>query len=827
MNPCNQSSSSYSIGSGAVPGDHPLLNEVVLSSQDGTSGFVEIKMGSDESPFAGLHLINARGQEIVVPDDVRDGGIGALALILLDGQSGSGDSLVHDPQVDFTSGATGEIKLLDKDGNQLDSIQWDPAVPDAAPLDEGGVIPDIAAGSILIRQPASITPNANHEWFLADSGLATPGQPNPSAALTALLPVDGTTLAAGDVELNWYPVRGAASYHVQLASDSEFTGIIQDQTVALGPLIVTLGPGAYYWRLQAIQPDGSSTDFTSTNAFTVVSSLDLDSVPEAGEPGDTTRPKISAADVVPGLRLSGVPRYKQRKDTHLLLLESDRPSDDPNPWDAPHSPDNPLTQDNLADFYNCVFASISMANAYYARAAGAARAPLSQDRISYQVFTGIWGAAAPGPEWDFNYGTGLPWGSIKGAIQYALGSGAAVADKVQPSKLWDDVQTAIAAKNPVLFTIRQPHGSSHAMLIIGWRQSGGIDQLIVNDPATRSTIYLDLSKLTVLYYWTMANVSRGQLAKDEDSIWKDTDGDGVYDFDETNRFHTDLNLKDTDSDCISDYLEIRRSVFDKKHGWGIWATALKKRKSSDSDGIARRDIDGDGLAPELDLDSDGGELPDFVEDQNYDLEIDRDAGEGDPYDKRDDYRKITGTYKRIDNTVADTSSYPNYSYDQVGIDEELTAKFTLEAKPTSDPKSNLTGDVDVTVTKTFFYIWRTPQQPCNLTRRDAYSPTRTWSAKLTGQFICYPGQNGAPHQVHLTVSAAPTGSQVPAEDIYHPTCPGGNDVVVPTSGWTLQSISTIYKPIKGLSHDEMSPNLLQSNETGQSQDFLQFDIARP
>ncbi len=69
-------------------------------------------------------------------------------------------------------------------------------------------------------------------------------------------------------------------------------------------------------------------------------------------------------------------------------------------------------------------------------------------------------------------------------------------------------------------------------------------------------------------------------------IFKDTDGDGLCDFDEFLRFHTDEDDSDSEGDGIEDKMEVYSYVF---------GTGRFPRKP---------DADGDGLRAELDPDSD-------------------------------------------------------------------------------------------------------------------------------------------------------------------------------------------------------------------------------
>ncbi|MBI5765132.1 MAG: hypothetical protein HZA51_16575 [Planctomycetes bacterium] len=832
---CNNNGSPlpFPTGDGAVPGDVTLLNEVLFHPADGAAPFVELKIGNAGPVLSTLKLVNQDAAEFPLPAALTASNPGSLVLILFDGQTDATEGVAHSDQTQFLNPAKGRIDLVDTDGNILDRITWDPADPDSAPLDAGGILPDVDSGYVLARHPKSIAPDTANDWTLLDTDFQSPGQPNPNPSITALLPFNGSTLAAGDVELNWYPVRGAKAYHVQLATDPDFTNLLVDTTIDVGPIIQTLAPGIYHWRLRAMNADGTFSDFTDSNTFEIVADLGLADIAEAGEPDDTTKAIVANAATAPGLRLSGVPLYKQRKDTHLLLLESDKDTDDPQAFNKPH-PLGPLKQTDLADFYNCGFACVSMANGYYARVNNINRPNLSQDRISHEIYKdpAVFGAYK-GPEWDFNYGYGFPWASLRKGISFALNINAPEGIPIGAldrtgliDDFWLAVTAAITNKNPTIITIRQPHGGSHALLVVGWTLRAGARTLIVHDPGTTRVVLHNLDQTLILYYWKMSGVNRANVKKDEDSIWNDIDGDGVYDFDEDTRFHTDKNDIDTDGDCISDFVEIRRSVLDKEHGWGTYFSAKKRNAYPESNGKARPDTDGDGNAGEKDIDSDGGGLPDSVEDQDYNLDVDKTAGESNPFDKADDYRKITGKYQIIHNIVTNTSAVPNYAYNETGLDKRVTADFTLEVKNDGQtPK--LMGTADCKSTKTFYYIHRTLIPPCDASRRDGYGPERTWTTVLDGQFTCYPGPTGSPHKVQFFTTANPDGKQVPDSDIYLPSCPPGDPLIVPTLGIDMPGINATYKPIKGLMHMESSPNTLFPNETGQRQVILECTIQRP
>jgi hypothetical protein len=97
------------------------------------------------------------------------------------------------------------------------------------------------------------------------------------------------------------------------------------------------------------------------------------------------------------------------------------------------------------------------------------------------------------------------------------------------------------------------------------------------------------------------------LVSEEAEIYMDSDGDGVVDFDETQRFGTDPNNDDSDKDDVKDKEDIRAGVFDENYGYAFYGFF----------GIGR-DYDNDGIAPEKDEDSDDGGCFDGLEDFDFD-----------------------------------------------------------------------------------------------------------------------------------------------------------------------------------------------------------------
>jgi hypothetical protein len=103
----------------------------------------------------------------------------------------------------------------------------------------------------------------------------------------------------------------------------------------------------------------------------------------------------------------------------------------------------------------------------------------------------------------------------------------------------------------------------------------------------------------------------------------DSDGDGVCDFDERNRFNLTYNDPDTDDDLVRDLPDIREYVFD----------------ASGSYSLRGADFDGDGLRKERDPDNDYSQnngLIDGCEDSDRDGRYEAGLGETDNFRASDD-----------------------------------------------------------------------------------------------------------------------------------------------------------------------------------------------
>ncbi len=607
-----------------------VLNEVLFSPSKGAPQFVELKnAGEAGADLGGYRLANEKGSSYSLPPDLGPLPPAGVLLILFDGQNQVEQLTVHASLTDFVDPNSGNVELLTADGTVLDRVAWGEGQLFPVLLSRGGRVLAIAPGTTIGRFPLSIAVDPT-EWVTFAPDEATPGTANPNPRVEALLPLNGAIFAGPGVELNWYPIAGAVQYRVQVAADATFAAPAVEETVAVPPLkLDQLSPGDYYWRVQAIAADGVMAGFSPSNLVTVT----------LASPAPAFR--LAAA---PGAPLP-VPMISQHKDTAMLMLELNRETG-AHAWDVDHKT---LDQGDPADKMNCGLASTAMVTAKYG-------GRLSQDRIGYEVFKD----RRPGPEQDLNYGYGLSDRQIARALRFALGASPSV--HPQPYLLadfWRDVTNEINAGRPVVAST-----PVHVFVVTGYATVNGKQLITINDPWIGS-YQVDIaapqgSSLNNRFDTYFLLPAAAAPVSDEPEIRQDSDGDGVVDFDETQRFHTNPGDPDSDQDGVKDKADIHASVFDTRYGYA----------RGNPEG---RDFDGDGLPMELDPDADEGGCFDGMEDLNGNGKYEANAQETYSFDFMDD-PCIFGSDKIV--LLSDSTGFTGRVV-QTAI---LTATFSVKAK---------------------------------------------------------------------------------------------------------------------------------------------------
>ena len=604
-----------------------LLNEILFQPEAGPS-FVElVNAGQQPAPLDGYALANQAGARYEMPEGLTLP-VGGVLLIRFDGAAQAEGTSVRAPQTDFLHAETGSLSLL-SGSDVSDEVLWNTTGGPSFNLGRGGYIPAFVAGTTLGR-PRGSTGRGPAAWTVFDPVDATPGAPNPFPAVTGMMPLSGAILRVSTPTLAWYGVPTAVSYRVQLATERSFASPVFDQTsAASGPGITTeqiaipaLSSGRYLWRVQAIfgDPADQSAAFSRPAIFWLEAGA---AVAARAHSGNWTSAFVAAAFAAepPAVRkILPVPLILQTKDTSLLSLEAEETG--ANRWDHPWP---------VGKAPYCARASIAMVTAYFG-------GNLSQDRISY---AGNKDSVA-GPQLDIDVTRGWLDSEIERALTFALGSAprldfapSQVAAYVQQNRnllaiYWTLHQAEIDAPRPRPIVAST---ANHAWVIVGYGEDTRGKYFTINDPAIGQYDWLLLPNEgiddadlipppggAVSTSFFLPPGARGR--SDEPGIHRDSDGDGVMDFDETERFKTSPQAKDHDGDGVPDKQDIRAWVFDDTYGY----LPYFPRDYSD------QDLDGKRM--ELDNDSDGGGCKDGEEDKNANGK--RDGGETSNFDKEDD-----------------------------------------------------------------------------------------------------------------------------------------------------------------------------------------------
>ena len=623
-----------------------LLNEILFAPPEGQPQWVElVNVGGDAVALDGFALENHAREVYALPGSITMPA-GSVLLVRFDGQQQVDGATVHATRTGFLERRSGSVTLTGPAGPQ-DLALWSDTGGPSFPLGRGGRIPELAEGSTLGRPPASVKAGPN-AWTLFFPDEATPAARNNVPAVTGMMPLSGAILRASTPTFAWYGVPTAVRYRIQVARDRSFASPVFDRTgAASGPGLTTeqvtttaLSPGRYLWRVQAIfgDADGLNAAFSRPTIFWVEAPTRVAASAPVRNWTSKLIATVFAAQPPPNVvgKQLPVPLILQTKDTYLLAVTAtgqeetgDRPWD--KPWDP--APAGPF----------CARASVAMVTAFFG-------GRLSQDRISYEAGKD----AEPGPIMDIHTADGLRDDKIERVLTFALGAPPSLRN---PSAALEDAshyfeahKAAIENGSPVVAST-----TTHAFVVVGWGENERGKYLTVNDPAVGQYDWLLLP--TAEFAGVDADILSSSTRRDtsfflppgargrseEPSIHVDTDGDGVRDFDETERFKTNPRAADTDGDGVNDKQEIRAWVFDERYGPSVEGYVHSSRHA---------DRDTDNKRMEIDADSDNGGCLDGMEDTNGNGKHEPGLKEFYNFDKDDD-ACLSGSVL----TVHDTTSF--------------------------------------------------------------------------------------------------------------------------------------------------------------------------
>ena len=617
-----------------------LINEVMFNPSEGEFEWVELKnIGPGAIDISGYSLTDEDDNWYEFPDALPPVPEGAFVVVLFDGVgSGSDDydfadntAILHSKAglVDIFEDDTDQVSvykspaklflpLVVKSGGALFSQNTQPQSSVSLPFPDN-IIAFVAWGAPpledsqnaessglwsqswyvslsvglgienlidTIGDSIGLLPNSQQgfldDWEVFQSFQVTFGSENITPIISWFYPADGALVDGNTFSISWNSIGNATNYHFQLDDNQDFSSPIVDSLLTEPSYIspITLNDGIYYWRVQVIVAELAS-DWSSVHS---IETIDLNAISSAS---------ISSEVLLP------ITWQLQHKDTNMLCLDGDREFG-VNAWDSEH--ENRGTHGNMY----CARATMAMMASYYG-------SDLSQDRISYEIFT------AGEPEGDLGHNVGVSAEQVDQIINWSLG----VTIPFQAGKpSFDEIKIWIDNDQPIYSVI-----PGHARLINGYKEINlglvSLKFIHLLDPWDREK-WLSYSSDSIIGYWVGPSGPEGApnivMEEDEDNdgvkdTLDDSDGDGICDFDENHRFYTIDSNPDSDSDQVPDKLDLREYLFNEIGEYHH----------------RRADFDFDGLRKELDPDNDRpGWLPgssDGCEDFNQNGKYESELGE--------------------------------------------------------------------------------------------------------------------------------------------------------------------------------------------------------
>ncbi len=605
------------------------LNEIAFRPSGGNAQAIEIvNSGPVAAVIDDYVLADGGGAIYTVPSALPEIPVGAFVVVIFDGAGSGADDYNFDDGVailhanasnplltsdelalyesatldsttirDFV--AWGAIPVGGQVGNATAAGLWTEgdfvAAEDGGPGLDTSVDEDGSVGLFLESDTATL-----ENWVIYRPERATLGEANLAPAPELRSPPDEQTTDSGEVAFGWSSIAGALSYRLETDNNADFSSPEIDVVVTESFYLASppLADGTYSFRVTANLASGMGVSPTAT--FTIDST--------GGAFGDRGVNQVT---------LAGFPLLLQHKDTDMLCLEGCNRAG-PLTWNGTHAACNNQRQNcNAHDNMYCARASIAMINNFYG-------GTLSQDRIAFEYYS----PEEPGPDFDLRHGIGMyparmprQGGMIAGKdiFEWAMGGPGANMLETFGAPAFAQIEAQIDAGRPILIG---ENNNAHAVIITGYRTDALNRRWFQRtDPwtARQSWIRYPANPFPrTITEWHVCQNPANPRAQ-EAAVTADADGDGVVDFDETQRFGTNPNAADSDADGVNDREEVASYVF-------RFPLGLRR-------GVV--DIDRDGLRTERDADSDNGGLRDGLEDRNGNG-VFQPPGETDPYNRADD-----------------------------------------------------------------------------------------------------------------------------------------------------------------------------------------------
>ncbi|WP_295070949.1 hypothetical protein [uncultured Fibrobacter sp.] len=423
--------------------------------------------------------------------------------------------------------------------------------------------------------------------------------PNPQPYAENLVVYDSSRL----FRFAWHPVKNVARYIITVKNEND--SIVYQERTNHTYVELDLDGDSYLWNVQSDDDASFSLEGSFWNRIR----------------------KILAE--IDKSHLLGVPAFGVRKDTKMLALNwGEKITDENIPWDKPNDTGKMTEEES----WRCWSVGIHMLNAHY-------KGNLTQDEIKFHGKT-----TAISDVWYSDNGRGYyisrakkeniitPFGLVRdgGGKPYETKATLAWALNITDSEITAEfspevgvisvlsetiVKNFIDARRPILTS-----NGSHVMVIDGYDY---------HDPDNKKIHFLNIHNIgdddwlplnTWKYRYYYVPVTEKNAKRTDYRVHNDSDGDGIVDFDEVERFGTNPYNVDSDGDGIDDKTEIisyvKKEPFVNDDGLYIgnqsdWLYYIDDNHRYEQAEMHRleqyADVDGDGKRAELDVDSDHAE----------------------------------------------------------------------------------------------------------------------------------------------------------------------------------------------------------------------------
>jgi len=604
-----------------------IINEVMPQPASGECEWVELlNVGLGPRDISGYEVTDEDGNVYSIPVDLPEVPDGGFVLVYFDGLGAASNDYDFSDNLAVLHASASVVDIFEDDADQVAVYSGSSHSSDTivAFMAYGGSPGDDAANAEAVRmwgrywfayrEPGMTDESGEAEfdfdgyslglgpgttfglpgrWATYAPGDTTPGAANEVAAVPWYDPPDGSAVDAGTLHMTWQALPFAQAYDFQLADSYNFESPLVSERL-LDPWWnagESFEEGMYYWRVRVVGSAGR------TGRWLGPLSLEACDLSTTGSPGLHCLGTLSALQ-----------RLQQRKDTRLLCLDGDHRTGVDDPWDTPH----PTDSVRIHGRNNCCRACMAMINHYYG-------GNISQDYLSYIVYENWGNSLRWGSSGDASVGNpaldlGHDSPSGPGSTELAAWAWGVSLESVEvfngkPSFSW--ISDRIDQGRPMV-----RFAGSHCVVIAGDLElSDGTKWVYHVDPAGPAPgayegiwVQYDTDAYTVSTL-TVPPASGVSPRGDDSSIHSDSDGDGIMNFDEVNRFYTDPNNPDTDGDGIEDKVEITAYTFDAD---GRWCHSA-----------AHANWDNDERRMERDPDSDNDGFLDGCEDSNHNGQYDR------------------------------------------------------------------------------------------------------------------------------------------------------------------------------------------------------------